>query len=66
MAVVSDGSYGVPDGLVSSFPVTCSDGDWSIVPGLTLNAFAKTKLAASVEELEREAAAVEALGFLPG
>ena len=66
MAVVSDGSYGVPDGLVSSFPVTCSDGDWAIVHGLTLNAFAKTKLAASVQELEREASAVEALGFLPG
>lgn len=63
MAVVSDGSYGVPDGLVSSFPVTCSGGDWSIVQGLELNAFARTKLDASVEELQREAAAVEALGL---
>ncbi len=65
MAVVSDGSYGVPDGLVSSFPVTCADGDWSIVQGLELNAFARTKLDASVEELSREADAVKALGLLP-
>lgn len=64
MAVVSDGSYGVPEGLVSSFPVTCAGGDWSIVQGLELNAFARAKLAVSVEELEREAADVEKLGFI--
>lgn len=65
MAVVSDGSYGVPAGLVSSFPVTCADGDWAIVPGLTLNAFSRAKLDVSLEELRREADAVAALGFLP-
>ena len=65
MAVVSDGSYGVPAGLVSSFPVTCADGDWAIVPGLALNAFSRAKLDVSLEELRREADAVAALGFLP-
>lgn len=64
MAVASDGSYGVPEGLVSSFPVTCADGDWSIVQGLEINAFARTKLDASVEELRREADAVAALGLI--
>ena len=64
MAVVSDGSYGVPVGLVSSFPVTCANGDWAIVKGLELNAFARAKLEASVQELQREASAVEDLGLL--
>lgn len=56
----------MPDGLVSSFPVTCVDGSWSIVQGLELNAFSRSKLAASVEELRREAAVVESLGLLGG
>ncbi|SHK01379.1 malate dehydrogenase [Tessaracoccus bendigoensis DSM 12906] len=64
MAVPSDGSYGVPEGLVSSFPVTCEGGDWSIVQGLALNAFGRSKLEASVEELKREADVVESLGLL--
>ena len=64
MAVVSDGSYGVPEGLVSSFPVTCSEGDWSIVQGLSLNAFSRARLDASVEELRREAEAVAGLGLI--
>lgn len=55
MAVVSDGSYGVPEGLVSSFPVACAGGEWSIVQGLPLNAFARSKLDASVAELRAEA-----------
>lgn len=64
MAVPSDGSYGVPDGLVSSFPVTCANGSWTIVQGLELNAFGRSKLEASVRELESEAAAVRSLGLL--
>lgn len=62
-AIVSDGSYGVPEGLVSSFPVT-SDGDaWRIVPGLELDEFARGRIEASVFELEDERDAVRELGL---
>jgi malate dehydrogenase len=55
VAVVSDGSYGVPEGLISSFPVRSDGrGAWEIVTGLTLNPFLKEKIAASVKELEFE------------
>lgn len=64
MAVVSDGSYGVPGGLVSSFPVTCASGEWSIVQGLDLDDFSRRRLDASVAELADEADAVEHLGLL--
>ncbi len=61
-AVVSDGSYGVPAGLVSSFPITvAADGRWSIVQGLALDAFAKEKLAVTVAELEKERTIVQDL-----
>ncbi|PJI94795.1 malate dehydrogenase [Luteimicrobium subarcticum] len=61
--VVSDGSYGVPEGLVSSFPVTARDGRFEIVQGLELNAFSRARLDASVAELaaERDTAASLAL-----
>ena len=65
MAVVSDGSYGVPAGLVSSFPVRCCDSEWEIVQGLPLNAFAKTRFDASVDELRSEAEEVRSMGLLP-
>jgi malate dehydrogenase len=61
MAVVSDGSYGVDEGLVSSFPVTCSDGEWSIVEGVELNDFSKEKIEATVDELRGERDAVKEL-----
>ena len=64
MAVPSDGSYGVPDGLVSSFPVTCSGGDWAIVQGLPISSFAKAKIDASLDELQGEREAVRALGLI--
>lgn len=57
MAVRSDGSYGVPEGLVSSFPCVCEGGDYRIVPDLYLNAFARARIGASVAELEAEARA---------
>ena len=61
-AVVSVGSYNSPAGLVSSFPITVSaDGRWRIVQGLTLDAFAKDKLAATVAELEKERGIVQDL-----
>jgi malate dehydrogenase len=55
MAVPSDGSYGVPKGLIFSFPVTCAgDGSYKIVQGLTLDAFSKAKLALTIAELVQE------------
>ncbi|MDR6906546.1 malate dehydrogenase [Agromyces sp. 3263] len=63
-AVVSDGSYDVPEGLVSSFPVESVDGAWRIVPGLELDAFARHRIAASVAELQEERDAVRSLGLI--
>ncbi len=63
-AVVSDGSYDVPERLVSSFPVESVDGAWRIVQGLELDAFARHRIAASVAELEDERAAVRELGLI--
>src|SRR3954471_15915706 len=54
MAVVSDGSYGVAEGLISSFPVTTSNGDWSIVQDLEIDDFSRSKIDASVAELSEE------------
>ena len=65
MAVVSDGSYGVPAGLVSSFPVRCHSGEWEIVQGLPLNAFARSRVKVSVDELKAEAEEVRSMGLLP-
>ena len=65
MAVVSDGSYGVPTGLVSSFPVRCCDSEWEIVQGLPLNAFARSRVNVSVDELKSEAEEVKSMGLLP-
>ncbi|MCR6648186.1 MAG: malate dehydrogenase [Cellulomonas sp.] len=62
--VVSDGSYGVPEGLISSFPVTSDGTQWSIVPGLELDADSRARLEASVAELVEEREAVRALGLV--
>jgi len=64
MAVRSDGSYGVPEGLVSSFPVTTQDGSWEIVQGLEVNDFSRGRIDASVAELEDERQAVTELGLV--
>ncbi len=64
MAVPSDGSYGVPEGLVSSFPVTTSGGNYSIVQGLPISDFSRSRIDASVAELAAERAAVTDLGLL--
>ena len=64
MAVWSDGSYGVPEGLISSFPCVCKDGDWQIVQGLSINPFSRKRIDASVAELEEERAAVRELGLV--
>jgi len=64
MGVPSDGSYGVPEGLISGFPVTTSGGEWTIVPGLELNDFSRAKIDASVAELVEERDTVSGLGLL--
>ncbi|MCE7000520.1 malate dehydrogenase [Saccharothrix sp. S26] len=64
MAVPSDGSYGVPEGLISSFPVTVTDGKYSIVQGLEIDEFSRARIDASVAELVEERDAVKALGLI--
>ncbi|MBH5336505.1 malate dehydrogenase [Streptomyces pactum] len=64
MAVPSDGSYGVPEGLISSFPVTCENGTYTIVQGLEINEFSRTRIDASVKELTEERDAVRGLGLI--
>ena len=64
MAVPSDGSYGVPEGLISSFPCTCANGEYSIVQGLDINEFSRAKIDASVAELVEERDAVKDLGLI--
>lgn len=61
MSVPSDGSYGVPEGLVSSFPCTCSGGKYQIVKGLEIDGYSRAKIDASVAELQEERDAVKAL-----
>ena len=64
MAVPSDGSYGVPEGLISSFPCVCKDGEWEIVQGLEIDEFSKSRIDASVAELAEERDAVKELGLI--
>lgn len=64
MAVCSDGSYGVPEGLISSFPATCEGGEWSIVQGLDVDDFSRARIDASVAELAGERDAVKELGLI--
>jgi malate dehydrogenase len=64
MAVPSDGSYGVPEGLISSFPVTCSGGEYSIVQGLEIDEFSRGRIDASVAELAEERDTVASLGLI--
>ncbi|MGC0143608.1 malate dehydrogenase [Pseudactinotalea sp. Z1732] len=63
-AIPSDGSYGVPEGLISSFPVRSTDGRWEIVQGLEINEFSRTRIDASVAELTEERDAVAGLGLI--
>jgi malate dehydrogenase len=64
MAVPSDGSYGVPEGLISSFPCTVSDGRYQVVQGLEINKFSRARIDASAKELADERDAVQALGLI--
>ncbi|MDD9205543.1 malate dehydrogenase, partial [Georgenia sp. 10Sc9-8] len=62
VALPSDGSYGVPEGLISSFPAVSRDGRWEIVQDLEVNEFSRTRIDASVAELTEEREAVQGLG----
>ena len=64
MSVISDGSYGVPEGLMYSFPVTTRDGNWTIVSGLEIDDFSRVKIDASAAELADERKAVTELGLI--
>jgi malate dehydrogenase len=64
MGMVSDGSYGVPQGLVYGFPVTVKNGQAEVVKGLDINAFSRAKMDATAKELEEERAAVRQLGLV--
>ncbi len=64
MGVPSDGSYGVPEGLISGFPCTCADGQWKIVEGLDIGEFSRRKIDASVAELVSERDTVASQGMI--
>jgi malate dehydrogenase len=64
MSVPSDGSYDVEEGLISSFPCTCSGGEWKVVEGLEITDFSRQRIDASVDELKEERDAVAELGLL--
>lgn len=64
MAVPSDGSYGVPEGIVFSFPVVCKAGKYEIVTGLEIESFSRSSIDVSLAELEAERDAVAEFGFL--
>ena len=64
MSIRSDGSYGVPEGLISSFPVTTDNGNITVVSGLQIDEFSRGRIDASTAELAEEREAVEGLGLL--
>jgi malate dehydrogenase len=64
MGVPSDGSYGVPEGIMSSFPCTCANGEWSIVQGLDIDDYSRAKIDATAAELQSERDAVVGLGLI--
>jgi malate dehydrogenase len=64
MGVASDGSYGVPEGLICGFPCTCADGSWSIVEGLEIDDFSRARIDASVSELADERDSVSGMGLI--
>ena len=66
MAIASDGSYGVQEGLISSFPCTCSGGERKIVEGLEIDSFSRQRIDATVAELAEERDTVKELGLIEG
>jgi malate dehydrogenase len=66
MAIASTGDYGVPDGLVSGFPVTTEAGQFRVVAGLDIDDFSRERIDATVAELIEERDTVHTLGLLGG
>jgi malate dehydrogenase len=64
MGIPSDGSYGVPEGIISSFPCTCADGEYQIVQGLEIDEFSRARIDKSANELVEERTAVKDLGLI--
>ncbi len=64
MSIISDGSYGAPDGIVTSVPATCGNGEFAIVDGLEINEFSQGRMEATWAELSEERDTVSALGLL--
>jgi malate dehydrogenase len=64
MGIASDGSYDIPEGLISGFPCTCENGEYRIVPGLELDAFSREKIDASIAELVSERDTVAEQGLI--
>ncbi|MFT7473614.1 MAG: malate dehydrogenase [Verrucomicrobiales bacterium] len=64
MGIPSDGSYGVPPGIISSFPVTCANGEYSIVRGLEIDEFSRGRIDSSTSELASERDTVASLGLI--
>jgi malate dehydrogenase len=64
MSVPADGSYGIEEGIITSFPCTTKDGEYSIVQGLEINEFSRARIDATVAELREERAAVDELGLI--
>ena len=58
MGIPSDGSYGIPEGVMFGFPVTCANGEYSIVQGLEVSEFSRGRINATLKELEEEKAAI--------
>ena len=61
MGVPSDGSYGIPEGVIYGFPTICADGDYQIVPNLEIDEFSRSKMDNTLQELEEERSAVSHL-----
>jgi malate dehydrogenase len=64
MAIPSDGSYDVEEGLISSFPVRCSGGEYEIVQGLEIDEFSRSRIDATAAELAEEREAIRSLGLI--
>ena len=64
MAIPSDGSYGIDEGIFSGYPCTCSGGEYTIVQGLELDDFSRSRVDATVKELDEEREAVKQLGLI--
>ena len=63
-SIMSDGSYGVPEGIISSFPCTVEDGEWKIVQGLEIDEFSRARIDASAAELVVESTTVKGMGHI--